>query len=337
MFAPFPSKPSRIALLLALGASLGAQGCGAPTPDLSSADGKQQIEDGVNAALTYGHCTDAVNLIKPLYDSSNTDDNVRMLTASAYGCDADVDFLPLLGEVVSNISTLSSGPYTLFTQLFPSTIGQDYVVEGALYATDALQATLNPGAVVLVPYQVNPGTYNVGSVWGPDRTSESNLYMIFIEMAAIGGIQNRYGNPDPTTFAKGNDLPWVEGDLMDANGAAYAASILNFYDAINAAGSGLPTGVGTALSKIATVSIEALNFACDAGCLGTPSGVTETAAVEPSGGWHDTQCRISGGCATCPQSLRDRTKATFTNTDEISCAAAGIVNFINVQPLLGWP
>jgi hypothetical protein len=53
--------------------------------------GKQAILDAVDIFLTTENCTDAVSQITGLYNSANTDNDVRMRAASAYGCNAKVN------------------------------------------------------------------------------------------------------------------------------------------------------------------------------------------------------------------------------------------------------
>lgn len=320
--------------------SLVAVGCGAPTPDPNSANGKAQILDEVNIDLTSGDCDDALTAITPLYNSSNTDNDVRLAMASVYGCKAGINFFGLVGTMTSNVSSLESGFFAFLKSNFPSTAGQDYVVEGALLAIPPLQAALNTGALVLSADQINAGTYNVGSDLYTDRTDESNFYLIFISMAAVGGIESRFDTPGALT--------WTTAAAVDADGCKYAASILNLIDALTASKSYLPSAVGTAVDDVLNGDnvphvyglAEDINAACSYGCSGqTPTlGSDDQLNLETSGsGWVGSGCSSAtvDPCSTCPDALRDWTQCGTGNTNQATCAAAGIINFIN-HGELGW-
>lgn len=315
-------------------------GCGTPIPDTSSLDGRQQIIDQAEKALTTSDCATALTLIKPLYDSPYSDNSVRMVTASAYACDANIDFFPLLGTLVTNAASLSSGGlWSLLSETFPSVQGQDHVVEGALFAEDALQATLQSGVPVLTQNQTNPGSYNVGSVYASDRTSDSNIYMLLVSMAAVGGLESRNGDPS-ASYHKQASLPWATAATMTSDGCAYAAAILNLIDSIGAVGTALPTQEQTPFKNINTAFSTILTFACNVGLNSTTGVYPIPPSGTPANLGGATSTWVSSGCTLttgggCPYTLRNRSSCTGLATDPNSCAAAGIINFIN-SSRLGW-
>lgn len=322
-------------LLLALVSS-----CSGPPRDGSTALSKKLIFDEVDKALTIGDCNTAVDKIQPLYNSANTDNSVRLKAASAYGCDARINFFKLVGDIAARSTDImannSSGFWQVMTEFFPSEAGKDYVVEGAYFGTDALQAALAPGAVILPMYQVNPTSYNPGSVFTTDRVSDANIYLVFMSMAAIGGVQNRYGVPNPATFKKTIDLTWTKADAagIENDGCAYAASILNFVDSVEALSGVVGGDTSATLTTIAGTFKTGLNAACRTGCY-------DAAALPPAGAplhgenWVATGCTAAVKCEECPKELRDRTRCTRDKTNPISCAAAGLVNYIN-ETDYGW-
>jgi hypothetical protein len=81
-------------------------GCSAPVEVGSDPIGKQAILDWVDIALSDGNCADAVAKVKPLYDSANVDNNVRMKTASAYACYAEINFFKTVSDIGSNSSAM---------------------------------------------------------------------------------------------------------------------------------------------------------------------------------------------------------------------------------------
>lgn len=310
------------------------EGCAPVKFDPGTAAGKQAIIDATNLALSVQDCNSAVRTIEPLYKSSSTDNDVRMIAASAYACDAKINFFKLVTDVVENSAALA-GPlfWQTMAKFFPSSAGSDYVVEGANLAIDALQAALIPGALVLPTNTVNLNSANPGSVFATDRTIDSNTYLVFVAMAGIGGSESRFGAPNGTDYKKSKDLKWKTAILMDTDGCTYAASILNFIDAIgrirNSVNGAFATTLGAIHDRFSTV----LNTSCNFGCLGTaPTG---DITLDPKSVWTASGCAITAGCATCPSALRDRTRCSADVKDPSACAAAGIVNFIN-SSTLGW-
>ncbi len=325
----------RSILALVFGLSL-LCGCGAPSPDASTETGKRQIIDQANKALTTSDCSTALELLLPVYNSSDTDNEVRMLTASAYACWANINYFKLIGDIVTNSATLaSSGFWNFASQDFPSTIGQDHVAEGALLSQDALLATLKTGIPVLPSGAINSGTYNEGSVYSLDRIDDSNLYLIFTALAGIGSLQNRYGSPN-SSYHPQSALPWTTAANVSTDGCGYASSILNFVDAIEAAKNIVPSNLKNTLTSISTNFSAAIDLACDYGCTGQkPPAI---APLNPSNKWVASGCSYATGCTTshkCPSTLRNRGSCTASTTDLNSCAAAGITNFINYSSL-GW-
>src|SRR3954469_24023259 len=88
--------------------SLTLAACSVPQNDIGSALGKQAILDEVNGALNVGDCVGALNRILPLYNSGNTDNDVRMITASAYACHANLNFFGFLDSLTQSASGLAS-------------------------------------------------------------------------------------------------------------------------------------------------------------------------------------------------------------------------------------
>lgn len=344
------------ALCVGLSVSLLAlTGCGAPNPDASSENGKRQIIDQANKALTDSDCATALELLLPVYNSSNSDNEIRLMTASAYACWADINYFKLLGDMVTHASSLAGGGFwTYASSLFPSTIGQDHVAEGSLLGQDALLSILQPGIPILPSGAVNSGSFNVGSVYPADRTDDSNLYLIFTSLAGIGSLQNRYGNPD-ANFHPHTALPWTAASSVSSDGCGYTSSITNFVDALSQSRNSVPSGLGTAIGFILNgppglnVSFQqVLDVACEYGCLGIKPSQDANAArkaiyaliLDPTDSWTVSGCAglFPSGCNTshsCPSTLRNRSSCTAQTSDVNSCAAAGLTNFIN-NSLAGW-
>jgi hypothetical protein len=308
--------------------------CGKPALDPNTTVGQAAIIDQTNIYLTTGDCTDALITILPLYNSSNTNNEVRMLTASAYACESGVNFFTVLTNMTTDANTLSGTFWGYFAQLFPSTLS-DKVVESSGYAMNTLMTVLIPGQVILPSDLLYTTTVNPASLNFNDRTGDSNIYMLMVSMAAVGGTESRYGNPNSTYHPQSNPpLPFNDNvSKMTDEGCIYAAGVLNFLDSIGPASAVLSSDVATILNQISSeVSESTLDAACDYGCRGTtpPLGVYNT------GNWVPTGCSIAAGCSKCPTSMRDYTQChPNVANDPAACAAAGIANFVNAS-LAAW-
>lgn len=303
----------------------------------TSTSNKQSILDQVDKFLSSGQCTAAIEVVKPLYDSEDSDNDVRFKMALAYACAAGINFLDLNTQIASRSADLiannGSGFWEVMAELFPSTAGSDYVLEGALYGTNALHAIINPGALILPANQIDEDAFNIGSIFPTDRTTESNLYLMYLSMAALGSLENRYGAPD-AAFQKTVVLPWRTAAHAEiANGCAFGSTILNFLDGIGYGSTALPAEMTQALGDVSTALTTLLDKACQYGCSGAVPAGLDGLALNTRGGWQATGCNTT--CTTCPQELRDRTRCTASTSNVTSCAAAGIINFLN-ESAAGW-
>ncbi len=268
------------------------------------------VIDAVNIALSGQGCTTALTAILPLYNSVNTDNAIRLSTAASYGCAARVNLLDILGDLVSFQGDLAgSGFWEFLVQEFPSTVSpiDDKIPQAAESATDAIMATLNPATILVPAFTINSTSNNPGSLEVNDRTSDANSFLTFASMSLMGSLLYRNGNPLANNH-KGNALPWTSADLMQGDGCALASGVLNFNDGLNSIAAAAPSSIAIIYQKIQTLFATGLDLACQVGC---------------------TVCGGSVSCTSCPTTLRSRASCTGVNTDVNSCAAAGIINFIN--------
>ncbi len=319
-----------------MGLSIAAfTGCGASSDATTL---RRAAIDSANLSLSQLKCGDAIRAIDPIYNSESTDNEVRLVRASAYACSSGMNFFQLLDDLSKNTSKLASAEiWQLFTQLFPSDLSdaQDRVVEGAQGATDALLASIRNDAVITNSTIFDAESFNPKSMSYDDRTADSNIYLTFVSMAAIGGYNNRYGDPDPTTFKKGNPLPWVTASATDmaTDGCGYASSVVNFADALGGLADAAQGELATKLITMRDTFQALIYSACQAGCTNTIGKDLNGADVA---GWLPSGCTVTNGsCARCPLTLRDRSTCTGRTSNIESCAAAGIINFMNTHPL-GW-
>jgi len=310
-------------------------GCAAPDADMSTENGREAIIVTTNNLLSNNQCTDAVQTIEDLYDSTHVNNEIRLLRASAHGCVAGVNFLEVINDLTEN-EIAGSKLWETLAMMFPST-SLDQKVESSWYATDALLATLDSGAIVTDEQAVNSGTNNEGSLEPKDRTTDANLYLFLVSMSTIGALENRHGEPD-SNYQKTTDLPWTTFEEVDTEGCSFAASVMNLFDSL---GQVIADSSGDLNSSLETIEViqEGLNWACRLGC----AGVDYIEGVEDveDGVDLDLSCTNKADengwdCQNleCPIALRNRNGCA--DDDLVKCSAAGVVRFINNSESLGW-
>jgi hypothetical protein len=286
-------------------------GCSVSTPGDSI--NKSGVIDSVNRSLSIQDCGSALQQIQPVYQSSQSDNDIRIATASVYGCFAGIQVLPLIQDLIDFPGDIGgSGIWEFLAKEFPSTTtpSDDKKPQAAMNGLDALFAALKPGIVLIPSTLVNSGTSNPGSILATDRIDDSNSYLPFMSMALIGTLQNRYGKSD-SSYHQTVDLPWTTADQTKGDGCAFASALLSLQDGIKFVSASAPSNVATTYGKINTFLSTALDAACNVGCT--------------------IICGGSVTCTTCPTNLRDRNSCTGTNTDANSCATAGIIKFVNTS------
>ncbi len=104
----------------------------------------QAIKDRATLALSSSDCQTALAYTSALYDSDDSDNDVRMLVSAAYGCYSGVNIFSALGKMMENASALSgAGFWGLLTGMYPS-VKTDRIVEAAMFGMDAAMAELFP-------------------------------------------------------------------------------------------------------------------------------------------------------------------------------------------------
>lgn len=300
--------------------------------ECSSDEGRKALIKAVDDALSNQECGKAVSIIEPYYNQPGCGiDEIRLARASAYACEANINFFGLVADL-GTVNLTGSVLWESLTQLFPS-VSTDSRVTGGQFSLDSLFA-IRKGNIVTPPeYIINAGTQHPGVLVAAHRTEDSNLYAMLVTMSLIGSLQNRYGAPDGA-YQKtkalgriaGNPDGWMDATFVDSHACTYASSVLSLIDTITVVGSTLANTIGgslaTNINAIATTYSAALDVACEAGCQGTDA--ISSGCAFPA-----------GSCTPCPISLRNRNSCTSAVTDKNSCAAAGIINFINTNAL-GW-
>lgn len=304
---------------------VGLVSCTAPRFGIDTPEGRAAIIAQTKIALTNSECGKAIDLIEDLYQSQYTDNEIRLLRASAHGCAANINFFSLVNDLTEN--DLNGSEFWIsMARIFPS-VSTDGRSESAWFATDALHAALDPEKVVTDDYQINSDTVNMGSLLATDRIDDANAYLAFVSMSLIGSLQNRFGDPDTTSYKKRNDLPWISKADMTETGCSYAGAIINLLDALEIISDSTSGTISTSLASIAETLDEGISASCALGCAGFDWNGTPGV---------DGDCTYDlTECATCPTKIRNRTACL--SDEKSACAAAGIVRMINSNTTLGWP
>ncbi len=187
---------------------------------------------GAQMSLSSMDCAGALAEVQPVYNSVLTNNSIRMQTAAAYACYANLNMFTLIQDLVAYESKIKSGGlFQFFAKEFPSvaTPIDDKIPQAAFSAMDSVMSALNPGILMLPSYTINSGSYNPGSILYSDRISDANSLMTFIAMAAIGALENRYGAPD-SNYNRTSALPWTTGAAVTSDGCAFSAALLNLYE-----------------------------------------------------------------------------------------------------------
>lgn len=216
----------------------------------------------VRNALTVMNCTLAIEYSTTLFESKYSNNEIRMLYASAQGCNVGIQLYPLIDAISAADFSSVDAIFKSFVQLFPSRTALDSKLQSTGYIQDALQAMLNPGTVLGASDKNVINAFNTGSVLIRDRTDDSNAFLVFTAMAGVGTSLNRYGysvSDDPASvgYSQVVALPWLSKNsiLSDTthSGCALASSLLNMFDAMSAVSGIASGGISSAFSAILTV------------------------------------------------------------------------------------
>ncbi len=310
---------SSFAILSNLVVCLALTSCGPGDYDVSNETDRMAMKIDIRNALTVNNCTDAIELSKRIYESSYSDNEIRMLYASAHACSIGIRLYDLIDKITTADFSSADQIFKSFVKLFPVRTTLDARFQNGWFAQDALLSMLKRGIVVASGQRIE-STYNPGSVLAEHRVDDANVYLAFIAMAQVGTALNRYGynsgdDPAALGYAQSVALPWatqaaVKADVVGA-GCATASAYLNMFDGIDALVSLISSGSArAALSNIVTLLKTGASLAGTNACL--------------LDGFSALQCEGA------LQRLRSRTSCF--ERDEIASAAAGIISGIN----LGW-
>ncbi len=295
-----------------------ASACGMGPWDIDNETDRLAMQQEIKNALTQANCSTALVLATTLFQSKYSDNEIRMLYASAHGCNMGISLYDLLDDITTSDFTSQDAIFKTLVRLFPSKSATDTRLQSAMLAQDALHSILSMGVVVGASDRYYGAGFNPASVLKRDRTDDANIYLTFTSMGLVGSGLNRYGfnaADDPATFGYSQqvDLTWTTQNAIKADtsgeGCAIASGILNMLDGIDVLAALAPGSVASALTQI-----------------------TAQLQVAMSAAAHFT-CDPLHGVAACNAALvRLRFRGACTELDPNAASAAGIIGAIN----LGW-
>ncbi len=221
----FPKKPCRlfsVSALGLLGLSLFFNSCGSYR-DIQSDNGKQAVIEEANLYLNSGNCDKAIETLTPLYQSSRTDNEVRMVFSSAYACKA--------GFSMTRIITNLKGSGNIWN-----------IIVSSLYSngSDGHYANFMEAATILRTTAPN------GSLFAVDRPGDANVYMIFMQLGVISSLISRMGVADSGTGAQ--TTPLVASDATMAERCSIQVAFSTINDSLDSLGADTGT-----LANLSTV------------------------------------------------------------------------------------
>ena len=155
--------------------------------DLSTERGRQARIDDANRYLSFGQCSNAHNAIDPLYSSNYVDDEVRIVKAGAYACQAGFNFLTLAG----NLS--GSNIFKSLAKSMNNTSGDSK----RSYIYSAVDVLTESGA----------------KLSASARGTKLNSFMVFLQLGVIGVNLRNYGSP-ATDGSKGAAIAYANPRVL---------------------------------------------------------------------------------------------------------------------------
>lgn len=177
--------------------------------DLSTERGRRARMDDANFHLSRGSCDEALAAILPVYTSPAVDDEVRLVTASAYACKGTFNLLTLVG----NLTNASN-----FFQVLAKSLANK--------PNDGARSAMYSAIDVLTL----SGSANAAS----QRSRAVNSYMVFLQLATVGTIIRNYGSP-ATDGSQGSNLVYTTGgnpagEMSNVDACALSAGLASIVD-----------------------------------------------------------------------------------------------------------
>jgi len=325
----------------------------APDESVDTAAGRDSIKTRAVAALNDADCDEALTVLEPLIESSESDNEARELYASAHACKAGMTNMVETALLISgNAGGLTTALWQTLTEIYYDTDSEELARKytSAFSAQDYFLSVIRTGVTVAVENQLDIDEWNPGSLQISDRSASSRLAQLFLSMQTLGQIQVVKGDPDPETFERrrrlgatsSTGIGWDDPLQIDETACGWAGAAVTMVEGIDEASDITPDSVAPTLAFIADTYGDLLDDACNASCQGLDA--TLSIGVDFSGNgcaFADGECRGPDARHPCLMALRNRNfcaedNPDTTDDDRVRCAAAGIARFVNRSALLGW-
>ncbi len=264
LYLPVVARLSLIAKITSPVILLLLSGCGNAPFNIDSESDRNAMISSIKSNLNSMNCGAALEKASELFESKYSDNEIRMLYASALGCNADFKFYTVLTSVSSgnyDIDPIAGTTkfFNTLAQIFPSNSASDVKMQSFWLMQDAIQSVLLPNTVVSSFDQVVINTHNIGSILSRDRTDNANILIMFSSMALLGVSLSRYGDPVTGSYNQQQTLQttWPDTTAVKIDttkaGCAFATGLFNMNDGVAELSKLASGSLGTALTAIQLV------------------------------------------------------------------------------------
>jgi hypothetical protein len=214
--------------------------------DLSTERGRRARIDDANFHLSHGECSAAAEAIDPLYSSIYVTDEVRIIKASTYACEAHFNLLTFISNLSSESNFLKAMAKSL------DTVAGDGARDNMYRAVDVL-------------------TQGSSTLLASARSARENTFMVFVQFGVISTILRNYGAP-ASSGSQVTDLSYLSAPkaMTNVDACALAAAFSHISDSFS--NSDLSDGTSSA----AVASMEAV---CTGATLPSCSSINKVRAA----------------------------------------------------------
>lgn len=193
----------------------------------------QAAIDEANNFLTIGDCDSAINVLKPVYDSSSVNNDIRMTYSSAYACKGGL----FMTSVISSLASASSDIWSALVKSDYSSGSSDGHLTNLNTASDVLRTTASS----------SPG-FNAS-----DRSNDANTFMIFLQAEIIGSVISPLGLANQSTGHKTQSIATAiaNGQVTSSDECYVEVAVATIDDCLTYVSAG--TALGNVSNEVSTV------------------------------------------------------------------------------------
>lgn len=215
--------------------------CSTDFKDKNTANGLQGILEQADDFLTAGNCDGAIDVLSPVIHSTSVTPDAISKYSSAYACKGGMNF----PNMIAGLAGGSSG-------IWAALVKGNYSISN----TDGKVTALDQAAAILIQAANPTGSYDAQA-----RTSDQNIFMIFLQLNIIATTIGPLGVADQKTGNKTTSIS-AKGAALDKCNVEIAFATIN--ESLSYVDSSALSSVSTAIKKV-----------CNA-ALGTVTGCPQT-------------------------------------------------------------